>query len=158
MARSAARCLGRIRRRPVPQPTPISTIVIPTRDNPRLLRRAIDGYAKNCARHGRQVGFVVSDDSAGLDTRRECLAMLAGLARDLSVDICYAGPEEKAAFAARLAGSGNIPGKVVRFGCFPDRGSDITVGANRNALLLHTIGERIGLLSTAKLWSPVVAS
>ncbi len=126
-----------------PQPTPISTIVIPTRDRPRLLRRAIDGYARNCARHGRQVGFVVSDDSAGLDTRRDCRAMLAEIARDLGVDICYAGPEEKAAFAAQLARSGNIPGKVLRFGCFPDRGSDITVGANRNALLLHTIGERI---------------
>ena len=126
-----------------PLPTPISTIVIPTRDRPQLLRRAIDGYARNCARHGRQVSFVVSDDSASLDTRRDCRAMLAELARDLSVDICYAGPEEKAAFAARLARSGNIPGKAIRFGCLPDPGSDITIGANRNALLLHTIGERI---------------
>ncbi len=126
-----------------PQPTPISTIVIPTRDRPALLRRAIDGYARNCARHGRQVGFVVSDDSGGPDTRRDCLAMLAGLARDLRVDICYAGPEERAAFAARLARSGDIPEEVVRFGCLPARPGDITVGANRNTLLLHTVGERI---------------
>jgi hypothetical protein len=126
-----------------PQPTPISTIVIPTRDRPQLLRRAIDGYARNCARHARQVGFVVSDDSATLDTRRDSRAMLAELARDLSVDICYAGPEEKAAFAARLARSGNIPEEVIRFGCLPDPRFGTTVGANRNALLLHTVGERI---------------
>jgi hypothetical protein len=126
-----------------PQPAPISTIVIPTRDRPALLRRAIDGYARNCARHGRPVGFVVSDDSAALDSRRDCRAMLAGLARDLNVDICYAGAEERAAFAVRLASSWDIPEEVVRFGCLPARGCDITVGANRNTLLLHTVGEPI---------------
>jgi hypothetical protein len=126
-----------------PAPAPISTIVIPTRDRAAQLRRAIDGYGRNCARHGRQVGFVVSDDSAALDTRRDCRAMLAGLARELSVNISYAGPEERAAFAARLARSGDIPAEVVRFGCLPARPCDITVGANRNTLLLHTVGERI---------------
>jgi hypothetical protein len=123
--------------------SPLSTIVIPTRDRVPLLRRAISGYAENCARHGRRADFVVADDSAGLGTRRDCLAMLGQLSRHLDIDIFYAGTKEKSAFISRLASAGGIPGEVVRFACLPGRGSGVTVGANRNALLLDTAGERI---------------
>ena len=57
--------------------------------------------------------------------------------------ISYAGVEEKSAFASRLAEAGGIPEEVVRSGCLPSPGSVATIGANRNALLLHTAGERI---------------
>jgi hypothetical protein len=124
-------------------PPPISVIGIPTCDRAGLLRRAIAGYAANCARHGRRVAIVVADDSPALRTRTECRAMLADLARVLDVDISYAGREEKAAFARRLASAGDIPPDVVRFGCLPGPADGVTIGANRNALLLHTVGEPV---------------
>jgi len=122
---------------------PISSVGIPTCDRAAVLRRAIGGYAQNCARHGRAVDFVVADDSPGLGTRKDCQAMLKELAGALGIGISYAGLEEKSAFVSRLASAGNIPEDVLRFGCLPDRSSGVTVGANRNALLLHTVGERI---------------
>jgi hypothetical protein len=124
-------------------PPPISVIGIPTCDRPGLLRRAISGYAANCARHGRRVAVVVADDSPGSTTRQDCRAMLKDLARVLDIDIFYAGLEEKSAFARRLASAGDIPLDVVRFGCLPGPRPGVTIGANRNALLLHTAGEPI---------------
>ena len=122
---------------------PISTIVVPTRDRIPLLRRMITGYAENCARYGRQVGFLVADDSPDRATQADCQVMLRRLARDLDADVRYAGLEQKSALISRLASVGGIPEDVLRFGCLPGRGSGVTVGANRNVLLLQTAGERI---------------
>jgi hypothetical protein len=61
----------------------------------------------------------------------------------MGIDISYLGLEEKTAFATRLAVAGDIPPDVVSYGCLPGRWPGVTVGANRNALLLHTVGERI---------------
>lgn len=122
---------------------PISTIVVPTRDRVPLLRRMITGYAENCARYGRRARFVVADDSPDQATQADCQAMLGQLALHIGADIRYAGLERKSAFISRLARIGGIPEDVVRFGCLPGRGSGVTVGANRNVLLLDTAGERI---------------
>ncbi len=124
---------------------PVPVLVMPTRDRVALARRAISGYAGNCARHGRRVDVVVADDSADAAVRAEYRVMLAQLSGRLGVTISYAGREEKAAFASRLAETGDIPEDVVRFACLPGSrsGSGVTIGANRNALLLHTVGERI---------------
>ncbi len=123
--------------------SPVSTIAIPTCDRVQLLRRAVSGYAANCARYGRHVDVVVADDSAGAATRTNCRAVLGELARRLDVGMFYAGLEEKSGFVSRLARYGGIPEEVVRFCCLPDRHCGVTIGANRNVLLLHTAGERI---------------
>lgn len=122
---------------------PISTVVIPTRDRVMLARRAISGYADNCSRYGRRPDIVVADDSADPGVRAHYRAMLGQLSCDLGVAISYAGLDEKSAFISLLAKAGEIPEEVLRFGCLPDPGAGVTIGANRNALLLHTIGERI---------------
>lgn len=122
---------------------PISTIVIPTRDRVTLARRAIVGYAGNCAYYGRSADIVVADDSADPAVRAQYRAMLGLLSRDLGIAISYAGREEKLAFASLLASAGEIPEEVVRFGCLPDPGAAVTIGANRNVLLLHTVGDRV---------------
>lgn len=122
---------------------PISTIAIPTRDRVALTRRAISGYAENCARYGRRPDVVVADDSADPAVRAQYRAMLGQLSRRLGVAISYAGLEEKSAFVSLLADAGKIPEEVVRFGCLPDSKATDTIGANRNVLLLHTAGERV---------------
>jgi hypothetical protein len=122
---------------------PIKTIVVPTCDRAPLLHRMITGYAENCARYGRHVDFVVADDSPDPAARARCQAVLGRLERRLGIGISYAGPERKSAFASRLASTGGIPEDVVRFGCLPGRGPGVTIGANRNMLLLLTAGERV---------------
>jgi hypothetical protein len=148
-------------------PAPITTLGIPTRDRIELLHRALGSYAENCARHGRQVSFVVVDDSPAASLRDRCRAMLAELGRQLGLQISYAGRSEKEAFLNELAEAGQIPLRVARYACLGERpDSDHqpglndqqpglgglrpakqpglpTIGANRNSLLLHTVGERI---------------
>ncbi|HEU5269121.1 MAG TPA: hypothetical protein VFU36_04290, partial [Jatrophihabitans sp.] len=141
----------------IPEPAPISTVGLPTRDRLQSLRRAVTSYAENCLAHGREVRFVVTDDSPEPGGAQRCRAMLADLAGRLGIAVSHAGRAERARFAAELAEAGGIPAEVARYACLgetPDEPADgapaaetgpaeTTVGANRNSLLLHTVGERL---------------
>jgi hypothetical protein len=125
-------------------PNPIGTVGFPTRDRPALLRRAVASYAENCLRYDRQVQFVVLDDSPQPDGAAR--AGLAELGRRLGIRISHAGRAERAAFAAELAEAGRIPVEVLRYGCLgepapEEAAAESTVGANRNSMLLHAVGE-----------------
>ncbi|HEV2888650.1 MAG TPA: hypothetical protein VGX49_17200 [Jatrophihabitans sp.] len=122
---------------------PISTLGFPTRDRVTVLHRALTSYAANCLDAGRRVEVVVVDDSADPGTRRAYRRMLGQLQSSLGLDLHYGGLEEKSAFVAALAGTGDLPEEVVRFGVLGEGAAGATIGANRNALLLHSAGERI---------------
>jgi len=129
-------------------PAPIGTVGFPTRDRVELLRRAVTSYAENCLRHGRQAEFAVLDDSPEPSTVHRCRTMLAELGAELGIRISHAGRAERAAFAAELAEAGRIPTEVVRFACLGEAqpgqpATGATVGANRNSLLLHAVGDRL---------------
>jgi hypothetical protein len=126
-----------------PDLPPISAIGFPTCDRVAVLHRAVASYAENCREAGRRVEVVVVDDSPEAATREECRRMLAQLQPELGLDLWYGGLEDKAAFARAVARCGDIPEEVVRFGCLGERAIGVSIGANRNALLLHTTGERI---------------
>ena len=97
---------------------------------------------ENGRRFGRDYDVVVMDDSADLESRSANRRMLAGLKDRFGMRIAYAGREEKIAFVEKLIEAGDLPAEVVRFACLGDKGYGITtVGANRNALLMHTVGE-----------------
>ncbi len=126
-----------------PAGQPISTVGFPTCGRPELLRRAVTSYADNCARHGRTPSFAVLDDSPEPMAER-CRSMLTELGPTLDLEIRYAGPAEKADFARELAEAGGVPVEVVRYACLGERRPGVpTVGANRNSLLLHAVGERL---------------
>jgi hypothetical protein len=123
---------------------PISTVGFPTRDRVDVLRRAIAGYAENCARHGRQPTFAVLDDSPAAATRARYRAMLTEVGERHRIEISYAGVPEKERFVAELAEAGTLPIEVAGYACLGERSRDVpTIGANRNCLLLHGVGERI---------------
>lgn len=122
---------------------PVSTVGFPTCDRVPVLRRAITSYADNCRQAGRPVEVVVVDDSTGPGSREDCLAMLAELRSSRGLEVSYGGLAEKEAFVRAVADAGNIPEEVVRFGCVGEPTAGPPIGANRNALLLHTVGERI---------------
>ncbi|MFL6194096.1 MAG: non-ribosomal peptide synthase/polyketide synthase [Thermoanaerobaculia bacterium] len=118
----------------------VTSVAFPTCNRPEVLERGLASYAE--AAGGRR--FVVMDDSRDPAAREEYRRRLSGLRRRLGVEIVYAGLEEKLRFAADLAGEG-VPPDVARIALLDPEGVGLTVGANRNALLLQTIGE--GVLS-----------
>lgn len=121
----------------------ISTIGIVTRDRPMQLRVALESYLENCHKFGRDASFVVVDDSRDADVRDSCRRIVMSLSDGYKVPIQYCGLEEKIAYVTRLLDESNVPRAVIEFCILGDQLADFTGGANRNCLLLQTIGELI---------------
>jgi hypothetical protein len=121
----------------------IATIGVVTRNRPDFLIRCVTSYIESCNRHGRDVDFVVVDDSEEGSVREETRRSLRLLQGEYGTRIFYAGLEEKKSFAERLIAAGDLPAEVVNFALFDVERCGYTVGANRNALLLHTTGDML---------------
>ena len=118
----------------------ITSIGFPTCNRPEVLARGLASYAEA----DRSRRFVVMDDSRDPAVRAEYRRRLSALREQLGVEILYAGLEEKRRFAGALAAAG-VPPEAARIALLDPEGAGLTVGANRNALLLQTVGE--GVLS-----------
>ena len=97
-------------------------------------------YLENCQRHGRAPEFVVTDDSAGTEAQVANRAVLQRFKRDFNARIRYAGSGEKSRFAEALAGESAVPLRIIRFALIGDERCVLSTGANRNCLLLDTVG------------------
>jgi hypothetical protein len=106
------------------------------------LQRGLTSYIQHCQRFGRTLDFAIMDDSAGASIRQSYRDTLRALQARYAVPIAYAGLDEKQAFARKLQEAGDIPEEVIYWACVGNReyGAS-TSGANRNALLLHSVGE-----------------
>lgn len=122
---------------------PIASVGVVTRDRPASLHRALVSYIENGRRYARANDFVVVDDSERPDTRHDARTMLAALQARHGVPILYAGREEKEQFVRALLDEAPLPPDVVRFAVFGEASGGPSIGANRNALLLATVGERV---------------
>lgn len=133
----AERCVGVVGEH---HPATISTIGVPTCNRPTGLRRVVASAIENACHHGRRIEVVVADDSDG-EREAENLAALGELAAQSGVTIWHAGPGEKAAFAERLAQEVGVPLSTAKVALERAPGWPGAPGANRNALLLHAVGE-----------------
>lgn len=125
-------------------PSRITSVGIPTCNRVEALQNSMLSYLENCRRFGRSPDFVVVDDSPSLATREACQRMLRSLKEHYGTGMSYAGLEEKMAFVHKLSKMGKIPEEVVFWACIGDSAYKAnTHGANRNTLLLHTIGEYV---------------
>jgi hypothetical protein len=149
---AAARTDGR------PPPPPITSIGFVTRDRLVALERAIRSYGDNARRHGRTPRIVVCDDSRGADENAAARDALTRLGRELSLEMTYAGFEEKQAFADALARESGVERRLIDFALFDPFGCGQTFGANRNALLLLTNGELVFNADDDTICRPAVAS
>ncbi len=132
---------GSSEQEPVPHITSIGFI---TCNRVEVLQRGMTSYIEHCQHFGHTLDFVVVDDSKTSATRDAYRDMLRTLKTRYGVNIAYAGFEEKTAFANKLSEVGNIPTEIVSWACIGDKQhSPRTIGANRNILLLHTVGECI---------------
>lgn len=133
-------------RAPAPGAPPegITHLGVVTCNRPEHLARCLSGYAANGQKHGRRPEYVVADDTGDAGARSDTRRMLRALGRRYGANITYLGLEEKRRLAARLVSDGGIPREVVDFALFDLEGRGVSIGANRNALLIYTAG-RVGL-------------
>ncbi|MFP5263070.1 MAG: amino acid adenylation domain-containing protein [Blastocatellia bacterium] len=122
----------------------IRSLVCPTCDRPGALQRCLTSHVVNSKQYGRDNDYVVMDDSKSPASRKAYQAMLKSLKFDYGVDIYYAGLEQKALFAKRLIDAKGLPPETVKFVLFGlESGGMPTFGANRNSILLSTVGDAI---------------
>jgi len=129
-------------RKPQRKPARISWLGMPTRNRLDSLCANLESYVDNVLEHGREISFVVVDDSQARDTRALCRQRLRELKRRRGIALHYAGAEEKRRFAALLRTAG-FDRSDIAFCLFGEEGCGSTIGANRNALLLQTAGEAL---------------
>jgi hypothetical protein len=118
----------------------ISSLAIVTADRPDECVRAFGSYDANLQLHSQSATMIVMDDSKrpnGLKTRIE------EHSRSPRRVLRYAGLVEKWAYIEALSKAG-IDTDIARFAILGDVHPDIcAIGANRNALLLDTVGENV---------------
>ena len=121
-------------------PPPVSVLAVITRDRLPVLKRCLPTYIENAKEHGRDVEFVVVDNSDLANNRANMYELLRGLYSRFAVRITYSGRVEKSHFIELLCRKGGFPRELLDFTL---KGLDTTLvspGANRNTLLLHTLG------------------
>lgn len=124
------------------QPGPrITSVGVVTNNRVAGLKRCLVSYMENDRGHGRGSEFVVMDDSREPEVREAALLMLQSLQKHYGVRVSYAGPAEKRSFADALVKESGLPRDAVDFALFDTEQCGHPIGANRNALLLHTVGE-----------------
>ena len=122
-----------------PRSQKLSCIGVPTRDRPDSLHECVTTYLNNSRQFGHKIDLVVADDSDAPDMRDRNRQLLSRIGRNYESELHYAGLEEKSTFANELINAGLQP-DTVRFALFGPGGTFATYGANRNALLLGTLG------------------
>ncbi len=127
--------------RPGPALPPISTLGVITRNRPEALLRCLDSYMTNARTHGRSIDFTVTDDSRAPEMVEKNRQALVSLRARYGVNISYAGPDEKKRFAEALKREGAADPEILDFALFDPEAVGHTAGANRNALLLATLGK-----------------
>jgi len=120
---------------------PIATVGVVTRNRTPQMKRCLESYIENCRQYGRENDFVVMDDSENAEVRKEHRQILRSLKERYGVEIRYAGQEEKRRYTDALINAIELPSDVVRFALFDVAGCGCSIGANRNALLLDTVGD-----------------
>lgn len=120
----------------------IAAIGITTRDRPVRLERCARSYIANARVFGRRPRLIILDDAVP-GVHASALPATLAIARDNpDFEILYAGAAEKRRFVATLAEQG-IPRDLLEFALLDPEAGGYTLGANRNALMLETLGEHV---------------
>ena len=118
----------------------ISSIVIPTCDRPILLGNVLKSVADNLGIFGHAPAIIVSDDSHFRENGKKNREILQFAQKEYGLSVRYIGEREKKQGINRLIKEG-IATDVVNFGLGCSHTGESSFGANRNWLLLETVGE-----------------
>jgi hypothetical protein len=122
-------------------PPPIAALGVPTRGRAASLREALATYAEDGARHGRALEVVIADGAASEEEAAPVRAVAAEVGARYAVPVAYAGRAQRACFAAALAKRAGVPAEIAAFALLGDDRFPLSGGANRNALLLCSVGD-----------------
>jgi len=123
----------------------IAQLCWPTANRPGVLEQSILSFLDNLRRYDRSLPIMVMDNSTIAELQKTTRAMLSSLAAVEGVNISYAGTEEKQRFIKILSDEISREGidpKHLQFALQADVPAN---GANRNAVLLATLGEIIAV-------------
>jgi hypothetical protein len=119
-----------------------------TGDRVDSLVRALTSYIENNKRYAREATVVVMDQSRTAPARAETRERLRALGKRFDLGVAYAGVEEKERFAESLEGCTGVSAATIRFALFGELHGDgfgwaSRAGAQRNGILLQTVGEKL---------------
>jgi len=123
----------------------IETLAVMTCERPRALLECVRSFVENARHGGRRCAVMVFDDTRDPRTRAIQRGALRRLARRLDTKIGYAGFEEKRAYRDALERETGAPRHVLDAALFGVASIRPSVGANRNAALLHFAGEAFAM-------------
>jgi hypothetical protein len=135
------------------QPRSIAQVGIMTAERPLLLKRALESYIANTRNH-REIEYVVFDDSKNAAARNDGLEVAREVRRKYSLQVRFAGREERAAYARRLCEYTDKDSAILKSGLLLKDG--YTLGQNRNALLLDAAGVTCFCADDDTLCTPVL--
>ncbi len=121
----------------------IDYLTIPTNGRRDETCRAIKSYARNAEHFNRHYSIFIADDADPGGYADMEGHWVEELTAHVNLPIIYAGVKEKRAFATLLAAGGHIPRHVVDYALFGTESMMRTAGANRNAILLRTVGSQL---------------
>lgn len=117
--------------------------------------RCIDSYFLNAREFGHEIEIVVAADNCDPRTELQSLKILGAWACKKDIRIFYAGSYERKIFARLLADIG-IPYSVAQFALSgPEVPAVPKLGASRNSLLLHGVGEMLSMVEADTLCLPL---
>ena len=119
----------------------ITIFSVLTNHRPIDLSSSIDSFFLSEKLIPPAVKFIVFDDTREVIQGEECRRNLKDLTKKFNRDIFYCGKEEKKLMIDELVFEG-FNKEIIEFALLGDRSIGATYGANRNAFLLETIGEK----------------
>jgi hypothetical protein len=121
----------------------ITTIAIPTKDRPALLRRAARAYIQNAQRYGHRFELLVVDGSTNPAKRNANREGLVSVSRETGhTDIRYISTREVKPYVGALGREG-ADKDLAMYALGDPLGDGFNAGAARNALLLDTVGKQV---------------
>ena len=123
-----------------------------TASRKELLQRALASYIQETKKTGRDIEYVVFDDSKDAQSRSASLEVAKNARRRFDVEVRFAGFEERAAYVRRLRDCSSLPAGVLEFGLLLTSG--YTLGQNRNAMLLDSVGKLFLCVDDDTICSP----
>jgi hypothetical protein len=87
--------------------------------------------------------YFVADDTSSPGDQQATRNAIRSMAAKAGIDVRYAGLPEKSRFIEALINEATFPPEVIRFALLADGYGGPTPGANRNAILLQTLGDLV---------------
>jgi hypothetical protein len=135
----------------------ISWLAIPTGGRrPEQLNRAFESYTSHVSQFGHNIAVLISDDCSSSTMSHALDSKTIQAATHAGTRVFYAGKEQKVRFAIALGETNEIPADVIHFALFGAYGGE-TIGANRNAILLNTLGSLVLSVDDDTICKPAVA-